>query len=166
MSGKGGTGGDVASRKGGSLRGRYGSRVADVVCEALSSGLSVAASARAAGITEKSYYLWRRVHPEFLKATEAAKEAGRELVRDRLEAALLDRALGGTKSEKRVTTPDGGAYVTEMTRQESSLLVRALQRYDPSYRDEKAAPSVTVISMDDVLDRLDARKRGVLRDAG
>lgn len=60
--------------------------------EALSGGLSITAACKRAGISRQAYYLWRRTDATWQAETDAAIEAGTDLLEDEALRRALDHS--------------------------------------------------------------------------
>lgn len=62
------------------------------------------------GVTERTFYLWKRSKPEFFQALKEGKSVADDLV----VTALFRRAVGYSHKESKVVSTEGGAEVVEV----------------------------------------------------
>ncbi len=109
-----------------------------------SSGASVAAACRAAGITRETAYAWRAADPAFRRREQDALDDARDRLRDLIHDAL-ERGL-----EERTIHPDG-SVTTRYRKSDRVLLARAvalLEEHRPEpLRVEVAAAARPVVEL-------------------
>jgi hypothetical protein len=96
--------------------------------EALRTGASHAVAAEAAGLSRALVYNWRNDDPVFEKDWSEAEETGT----DRLEQAILERAVKGTQKE----VYQGGQLVGTVTEHHDTLAIFMMKARRPEkYKD-------------------------------
>lgn len=139
--GKSGTG-NTSTPKNGRVR-RSGERATpderaaeqEKFLEAYSSGLSITASCKAAGVNRSAYYDWQEHDEAFSLRCQQAKQAGDDVLRDEIRR----RAVEGWDEE----VYQLGKYAGTVRRYSDTLLIFQAKARMPEYRD-KVQVSATV----------------------
>lgn len=118
---------------------------------ALAAGRSVAAAAEGASIAWSTLYAWRRDVPRFRAAWDRAAEFGAEALGDRVQSALIERAIDG------VDEPvfHAGKFVGTRKRYSDALLL-AMMREQMIWSPAEPAAAATADRPTAVIHQFDA----------